>query len=140
MAARGEAGDLRLSLSSNPDVTFEVVEKYAEQGMPLIKIGVVNQQMPFMPGGAVVGPDFFDLVVTDPAATHAVFAPPNNKVSAADYAIGLHASSPSPTVEPCKSALARWGRDCAGTDRARPARRRVPPDPGQPQPRRHRRP
>jgi acyl-CoA hydrolase len=26
-------------------------------------------------------------------ATHALFAPPNNKVSAADYAIGLHASS-----------------------------------------------
>ena len=93
VAARGEAGDLRLSLSSNPDVTFEVVEKYAEQGMPLIKIGVVNRQMPFMLGGAVVRPDFFDLVVTDPAATHAVFAPPNNKVSAADYAIGLHASS-----------------------------------------------
>lgn len=93
VAARGEGDALRLSLSSNPDVVFEVVEKLAEAGLPLLKIGVVNQQMPFMPNGAEVGPGFFDLVVTDPAGTHALFAPPNNKVSAADYAIGLHASS-----------------------------------------------
>jgi acyl-CoA hydrolase len=33
------------------------------------------------------------VLVTDPAGTHAVFAPPNNKVSLADYAIGIHASS-----------------------------------------------
>jgi acyl-CoA hydrolase len=54
---------------------------------------MINRKMPFMPNGAEVAPDFFDIVVTDPAGTHAVFAPPNNKVSAADYAIGLHASS-----------------------------------------------
>jgi len=93
IAARGDGDHLRLSLSSNPDVTFEVVEKYAERDMPLIKIGVINKEMPFMLGGAEVKPEFFDIVVTDPVATHAVFAPPNNKVSAADYAIGLHASS-----------------------------------------------
>jgi hypothetical protein len=49
--------------------------------------------MPFMPNTADVSPDFFDVVVTDPAGTHTIFGPPNNKVSAADYAIGLHASS-----------------------------------------------
>ncbi len=93
VAARGEGDSLRLSLSSNPDVVFEVVEKLAQAGQPLLKIGVINRQMPFMPNGAEVSPGFFDLVVTDPAATHALFAPPNGKVSAADYAIGLHASS-----------------------------------------------
>ena len=31
---------------------FEVVKNY-EQGMPLIKIGVVNRQMPFMLGAVV---------------------------------------------------------------------------------------
>ena len=36
---------LRLGLSSNLMSHFEVVEKYAEQGMPLIKIGVVNRQI-----------------------------------------------------------------------------------------------
>jgi acyl-CoA hydrolase len=93
VAARGEGDGLRLSLSSNPEVTFEVVEKLRRAGLPLLTVGVVNRQMPFMPNGAEVEPGYFDLVVTDPAGTHAVFAPPNNKVSLADYAIGLHASS-----------------------------------------------
>ncbi len=93
VAARGEGEGMRLSLSSNPDVVFEVVEKLRAAGQPLLTVGVVNHKMPFMPNGAEVGPEFFDLVVTDPAGTHAVFAPPNNKVSSADYAIGLHASS-----------------------------------------------
>ena len=84
---------LRLSLSSNPDVIFEVVEKFRADKLPLIVVGVINEQMPFMPNTAEVGPEFFDVVVTDPAGTHTVFAPPNNKVSPADYAIGLHASS-----------------------------------------------
>ena len=93
VAVKGSGATMRLSMSSNPDVVFEVVEKVRAAGQPLMVIGVINTQMPFMPNGAEVGPGFYDVVVTDPAATHAVFAPPNNKVSAADYAIGLHASS-----------------------------------------------
>jgi len=93
VAARGDGDDLRLSLSSNPDVTSEVIERYAELGKPLLKVGVVNRKMPFMPNGAEVAPSMFDVVVTDPQATHTLFGAPNNKVSAADYAIGLHAAS-----------------------------------------------
>ncbi|MFO1328674.1 MAG: acetyl-CoA hydrolase/transferase C-terminal domain-containing protein [Rubrivivax sp.] len=93
VAAQGEGDALRLSLSSNPDVTVEVVDKLRAEGRPIVAVGVINRRMPFMPNGAEVARDFFDLVVTDPAATHTLFGPPNNKVSAADYAIGLHASS-----------------------------------------------
>ncbi len=93
VGAQGEGDTLRLSMSSNPDVIFEVLEKMREAGKPLLTIGVINHQMPFMPNGAEVAPDFYDMVVTDPAGTHTVFAPPNNRVSTADYAIGLHASS-----------------------------------------------
>jgi acyl-CoA hydrolase len=93
VASRGEGEARRLSLSSNPDVVIEVVEKLRAAGQPLLTVGVINHKMPFMPNGAEVAPDFFDIVITDPAGTHAVFAPPNNKVSSADYAIGLHASS-----------------------------------------------
>jgi acyl-CoA hydrolase len=93
VAARGDGDDLRLSLSSNPDVTAEVIERYAELGKPLLKVGVINRRMPFMPNGAEVAPSMFDVVVTDPQATHTLFGAPNNKVSAADYAIGLHAAS-----------------------------------------------
>lgn len=93
VAVKDGADGLRLSLSSNPDVSFEVIDRMRVTGQPLMAIGVINREMPFMPNGAEVAPDFFNVVVTDPAATHAVFAPPNNKVTAADYAIGLHASS-----------------------------------------------
>ena len=93
VAAHGAGDTLRLSLSSNTDVTFEVVEKVRAAGLPLLVIGVINGEMPYMPNTAEVAPDFFDLVVTDPAATHTLFAPPNGKISTADYAIGLHASS-----------------------------------------------
>lgn len=95
IASQGDSdsADWRLSVSSNPDVVFEVIEKYAAAGRTLLKVGVVNQQMPFMPNGAEVAPGFFDIVVTDPAGSHQLFGPPNGKVSTADYAIGLHASS-----------------------------------------------
>jgi len=93
VGAQGEGDTLRLSMSSNPDVIFEVLERMHEAGKPLLTIGVINRQMPFMPNGAEVAPDFYDVVVTDPAGTHTVFAPPNNRISTADYAIGLHASS-----------------------------------------------
>ena len=93
VAAKEGADGLRLSLSSNPDVSAEVVEKMRAAGQELMVVGVVNREMPFMPNGAEVSPEFFDVVLTDPAATHTVFAPPNAKVSAADYAIGLHSSS-----------------------------------------------
>ena len=93
VAARGEGGTLQLSLASNTDVTFEVVERARAANKPLLVIGVINRQMPFMSNTAEVAPDFFDIVVTDPMATHAVFAPPNSKISTVDYAIGLHAAS-----------------------------------------------
>ncbi len=93
VASRGMGDGWRLSMSSNPDVVFEVVERFAQANKPLFKVAVVNENMPFMPNGAEVVPGFFNIVVTDPAATHTLFAPPNGKVSTADYAIGLHASS-----------------------------------------------
>ena len=93
VAEQGTGDAWQLSVSSNPDVVFELVERFAAEGVPLLKVGVVNRQMPFMPNGAAVAPGFFDIVVTDPAASHRLFGPPNGKVSTADYAIGLHASS-----------------------------------------------
>ncbi len=93
VAEQGSGEDWQLSVSSNPDVVFEVVEKFAAEGRALLKVAAVNRQMPFMPNGAAVAPGFFDIVVTDPACTHRPFGPPNGKVSTADYAIGLHASS-----------------------------------------------
>lgn len=93
-ASEGEGGPgWRLSLSSNPDVTHELLERAAAAGQAILSVGCINQALPFMGGDAVVAPDFFDLLVTDPACSHTLFAPPNAKVSTTDHAIGLHASS-----------------------------------------------
>ena len=93
VAVKEDGHAMRLSLSSNPDVTLELVEKMHAAGRALLLVGVLNRAMPFMPNGAEVVPDYFDVLITDPAATHAVFAPPNAKISMPDYAIGLHAST-----------------------------------------------
>lgn len=93
VGAQGAGDGLRLSLSSNPDISQAVLDNVRTSGQTVMAVGVINHKMPFMPNGAEVSPRFFDVVVTDPAGTHDIFSPPNNKVSAADYAIGLHASS-----------------------------------------------
>lgn len=93
VAAEGEGDDLKLSLSSNTDLTKELIERMRAEGAPLLTVAVINRKMPFMPNNAVIEPAMWDFILTDPAATHTLFAPPNGKVSTADYAIGLHAAS-----------------------------------------------
>ena len=93
VAVRGEGPARQLSLSSNPDLTAEAAERLRADGRPLLTVAVINRRLPFMGNGALVEPGLFDVVVDDPAGTHALFGPPNAKVGTVDYAIGLHASS-----------------------------------------------
>jgi len=94
VAAREVDGKLRLSLSSNPDVTLDALDLIrADKTRQVITVAVINNEMPFMPNEADIPADSVDFLVTDPAATHTLFAPPNMKVTLQDYAIGLHASA-----------------------------------------------
>lgn len=94
VGARMVDGKLRLSLSSNSDMTCEAIERLKNlPGQKFILVAVINEKMPFMLNHADVSPDIFDIVISDPAATHHLFGAPNMKVSSQDYAIGLHASS-----------------------------------------------
>jgi len=94
VACEGDGDDMRLSLSSNPDITLDLIDLARSQPEGhIILVGVINRRMPFMPNGAEVSPSVFDFIVDDPAGTHEVFCPPNMKVSIADYALGLYASS-----------------------------------------------
>ena len=90
-----ESGQKRYSLGSNPDVSLDVRDMLIEYGQreKVLMVGVVNEQMPFMPNTAEIDPDDFDLVIHTPETTHTLFAPPNMKVSLPDHAIGLYASS-----------------------------------------------
>ncbi|WP_310384266.1 acetyl-CoA hydrolase/transferase C-terminal domain-containing protein [Roseateles sp.] len=94
VASRIDAqGKPEYSLSCNPDLTFDLVERMQAQGRPLLAVAMVNHDLPFMPGSAVAPAHLFDLVLDGPGCSHTVFAPPNAAITWADYAIGLHAAS-----------------------------------------------
>ena len=90
-----EAG-IRYSLSSNPDVTLDLVPMVRRRvetgGAPAVTVGMVNRRLPFMGQDAIVPADYFDLLVDLPEYDHEPFAMPSSPVSLADHAIGLHAS------------------------------------------------
>jgi acyl-CoA hydrolase len=95
VAAREVNGELRLSLSCNPDITLDLADLLdtGERANHWLKVAMINRELPYMPGTAEVPADFFDIVIDDPACTHTLFSTPNMAVATADYAIGLHASS-----------------------------------------------
>lgn len=89
--ARGPGG--RLSLSCNPDLTFDLVDALAARGLPRpLMLAEVHPELPYVERGASVDPGFFDIVLT-PARLPPLFAVPRQPVSLAEFAIGLYAST-----------------------------------------------
>ncbi len=88
----GERGG-RYSLSSNPDLTLDVVRAMRARGAPSVVAGLVNRNLPFMPHDAEVGAEFFDVVVDAPRFEHPLFGVPNPPLEPADHAIGVHAAA-----------------------------------------------
>lgn len=81
------------SLGSNPDVTLDIMPGLRSAGRPVAVVGQVNHNMPFMYGDAEVGPEYFDLVLENPALEHMLFAVPNMTIDPAEHMIGLYAST-----------------------------------------------
>lgn len=92
VALRDIDGRPHYSLSSNPDITLELLPRMREVRWPWLSVVQVNRELPWMGHAAVVGDDDVHLVVDDPALDHAPFAVPHDAVSTADWAIGLRAS------------------------------------------------
>ena len=93
VAKRSVEGRIEYSLGSNPDVTLDLLEALApqrRQGRAVVVIGEVNRQMPFMFGPAQVESEIFDYLIEHPRYDYDLFAPPNQRLSTADYAIGLY--------------------------------------------------
>jgi acyl-CoA hydrolase len=93
IAKRSVEGRTEYSLGSNPDVTVDLLEHLAPQrqlGRDVVVIGEVNRQMPFMFGPAAVSGETFDYLIEHPRYDYDLFAPPNRRLSAVDYAIGLY--------------------------------------------------
>jgi acyl-CoA hydrolase len=89
-----EPGGTRLSLSSNPDLTFDFVDECARIGRPRpFLIAEVDPELPWLDGPCAVDADYFDVVVEPPGPYPKLFALPRQPVSDADHAIGLYASA-----------------------------------------------
>lgn len=82
----------RYSLSCNPDLTLDLAGE-RDQGAPIVVLGQVNRELPFMPNDAEVEGSFFDHLLQDEALEHPLFPALNRPVSLGDYATGLHVAS-----------------------------------------------
>ena len=89
-------GELRYSLSCNPDLTVDLLPRlHALQraGRPVAALAQVNRRLPFMYGDAMVSPDAFDGVLDDPGLDLPLFGTPNLPIDTTDYLVALHVSS-----------------------------------------------
>jgi acyl-CoA hydrolase len=93
VAKRVVDGEVRYSLSCNPDTGPELVERLRLAGRDFVAIAQVNPELPYLAGHAEVPGDYFDLVVDAPELAHPLFSTPKLPVAAADFLVGLHASS-----------------------------------------------
>ena len=88
VAQRGK----QISLSSNPDVLLDLIDEMKQHNKPLLVVGVINNDLPFLGGEALVEQSLFDYLHDD-AQSIPLFGVPKERVSPADHAIGLHAST-----------------------------------------------
>ncbi len=89
-----EPGGTRLSLSCNPDLTFDLLDEIKRLGKPRpILIAEIDPHLPWIGGTAAVNQDFFDIVLDLPGPAPKLFALPRQAVSCPEYAIGLRASA-----------------------------------------------
>ncbi|MGH8050021.1 MAG: acetyl-CoA hydrolase/transferase C-terminal domain-containing protein [Arenimonas sp.] len=89
-----EPNGRRLSMSCNPDLTFDLLDeiKYLGKPRPML-IAEVDPQLPWIGGTAAVDEDYFDIVLDLPAPAPKLFALPRQAVTDPEYAIGLRASA-----------------------------------------------
>jgi acyl-CoA hydrolase len=96
VAIRSHAGHTDLSLSSNPDLTLDMlphVDAARAAGRDAVLIGAINRRMPFMLGDAVVPPERFDFLLDHPRYEHDLYCPPNLPIGVAEHAIGINAAA-----------------------------------------------
>jgi acyl-CoA hydrolase len=85
--------DGRISLSSNPDLSFDFLDNVARAGKPKpFCVAVAHPDMPYVSGHAEAPEDMFDLLVT-PELSPLLFALPRSPIEPAEFALGMHASA-----------------------------------------------
>lgn len=92
VALEGDACAPRLSLSSNPDVTLDLLDLVSGRD-DVIRVVQSNGQLPFMPGAPELEPDAVDVLVHAPEQDYTLFGPPKESLDDIDMLIGLHVST-----------------------------------------------
>lgn len=84
----------RLSLSSNTDLTFDLLDAVRLQGKtrPLM-VAEIDPELPWIENGAAVDAELFDVVTMPPGPYPKLFALPRQPVADAEFAIGFYASA-----------------------------------------------
>lgn len=83
----------RYSLSSNPDVTLELLPMLQASNRPWLGVAQVNRGLPWFGHAAEFSADQVHFLLDNPALDHAPFAVPQEPVDTASWAVGLHAST-----------------------------------------------
>jgi acyl-CoA hydrolase len=96
LVAQDPARPGRYSLSSNPEVTLDLLPRLAarrRQGEGIAVVGQVNRHMPYMTGDADIDGDELDFILDNEALDFPLFTLPARRVSSADYATAMHVAS-----------------------------------------------
>jgi len=96
VAHRADEATHPYSLSCNPDLTLDLLQLRRNGKADFLFCGQINSELPFLRNDAVIAADEFDFVLDGPGTDFALFAPPREPVSLADYAAGLRAASTVP--------------------------------------------
>ena len=93
---KGEGPPSVLSLSSNPDMTADLLPQIAARrasNQPFALIGQVHPQLPFMYGDALVTADTFDFLVDERKHDYPLFSAPNLPIPLIEHSIALNVST-----------------------------------------------
>lgn len=88
----------QLSLSCNPDVTLDLIDRAQQAGRRIFTLAEINPHLPYLKGDAEITSDFFDIILEPAAKAPAkaragLFTVPQKPVAITDYALACHASS-----------------------------------------------
>jgi acyl-CoA hydrolase len=89
-------GGARISLSSNTDITLDMIpyiQRRRTAGQPPALAVEMNANLPYMPGAAEMDVSECDVVLETERPHYELFAPPKEPVSLHDYAMALHAAT-----------------------------------------------
>ncbi len=96
ISARGQGPREQFSLSSNPDLSLDMLDYFeaaSAEGKAVVSVGSVNRRMPFMLGDAALSRPRFDLLLDHERYEHDPFCIPNAAIGDVEHALGLNAAS-----------------------------------------------